>query len=234
MALDPVRSARPSRSSGISKNCNARARVKALRILKQDHLLIKGYLRDFERLYCTEDLEACDSLVKLVCAELRLHARLEDEVFYPAMLAQGDPAGIVDKADVEHELVEHLITQLLKMRPGNPRYVATFRVLAQCARWHMREEETVMFRKLARASMDWTPLLEEMLEMQQELRRPVVQRPQPRPIASRGEPAPAAARAGKSRLAEPGDERGEELETELGVAPFEVRRELSVAGPRAL
>ena len=76
---------------------------------------------------------------------------------------------LVDEAEVEHDSARVLIQQLRRLRPGDDKYAATFHVLAEYVRHHMKEEESRLFRKLTRSAMDWPQLLDDMLVRRREL-----------------------------------------------------------------
>ena len=52
---------------------------------------------------------ARQNIVNKVCAELTLHAQLEEEIFYPAVREAIDSEDLMDKAMVEHPAAKHLV-----------------------------------------------------------------------------------------------------------------------------
>ena len=62
-----------------------------------------------------QDAAACRRLIAAVCEELKIHAVLEDEVFYPAVRAAIGDAELMTEAAVEHETAHMLIDQLEHM-----------------------------------------------------------------------------------------------------------------------
>jgi hemerythrin-like domain-containing protein len=145
------------------------ARHEVLDMLKEDHRLAQTAFREFEKRWAAEDVEYCARIVAQTCVQLELHARLEEEVFYPAVREVLPATELVDEAEVEHDSTRGLIRQLQRMQPGDDKYAATFHVLAEYVRHHVKEEESRLFRKLTRSTMDWPQLLEDMLVRREQL-----------------------------------------------------------------
>jgi hemerythrin-like domain-containing protein len=128
--------------------------VNALQVLMDDHDYVKQCYRAFEKLDPEEDGDEVQALVKQVCAALKLHIRLEEEIFYPAARKALKDEDLLEEAEVEHDSAKTLIRQLERMKPGNPKYAATFTVLCEYVAHHVKEEEEEMFPKLRRARID--------------------------------------------------------------------------------
>jgi hypothetical protein len=152
---------------------NASARERALELLKEDHRHVKKHFREFERLDPLRDPKLCLELAQRVCTELEIHARLEEELFYPAAregLAERDGEDLIDEAEVEHNSLKILIAELRSLTPEDPKFKANFTVLGEYTRHHVKEEEGELFEKLGRSKIDWEALCDDMLERQQELK----------------------------------------------------------------
>jgi hemerythrin-like domain-containing protein len=133
----------------------AKARaLSALELLMEDHDYVKKSYRQFQKLDPEEDLEEVRALVKQVCAALKVHVRIEEEILYPAARRALKEADILDEAQVEHDSAKILIRQLERMKPSNPKYAATFTVLCEYLEHHVKEEEDEMFPKLRRARLN--------------------------------------------------------------------------------
>ncbi|WP_294635745.1 hemerythrin domain-containing protein [uncultured Aquabacterium sp.] len=157
-----------TRSRSASRT-GTQARHEVLDMLKEDHRLANTAFREFEKRWAAEDVEYCARIVEQTCMQLELHTRLEEEVFYPAVRELLPELALVDEAEVEHDSARVLIQQLRRMRPGDDKYAATFHVLAEYVRHHMKEEESRLFRKLTRSAMDWPQLLDDMLTRRRQL-----------------------------------------------------------------
>ena len=74
-----------------------------------------------------------------------------------------------NEADVEHMTFKMLIEQLKAMGPEDEKYGATFTVLGEYIKHHIKEEEDEMFKELARVDLDWETLRSDMEQSREEL-----------------------------------------------------------------
>jgi len=149
----------------------AKSKVKAggaLEMLKEDHDKVKKAFKEFEKLD-REDGEAVQQLVQTVCEELKVHTTLEEEIFYPALREAIEDEDIMNEAQVEHETAKMLIEQLENMGPDDPNYHATFTVLGEYVKHHVKEEEDEMFPQARKTDLDFEDLGTRMRERKQEL-----------------------------------------------------------------
>ncbi len=143
----------------------------AIALLRKDHENVLEMFERFEKL--AEDGDADDGekadLVARVCNELKVHTRLEEELFYPAVRQAIDEELLMDEALVEHDNAKRAIEQLEGMQPGDERYDAMVCVLAEEIRHHVKEEHGEIFPKAKKAKMDLAALGEEMTARKQAL-----------------------------------------------------------------
>lgn len=149
-----------------------RTALDAIDLLKQDHERVERAFRDFEK-KDRQDVEGCRRLIQDVCGELRLHGTLEEEVFYPAVREATGDEDLLSEAAVEHETALMLIEQLDNMGPDDPNYFATFTVLGEYVRHHVREEQEEMFPAARRARLDLMALGERLRARKAALREEV-------------------------------------------------------------
>jgi hemerythrin-like domain-containing protein len=123
--------------------------VNAIELLKQDHDYVKKAFRRFERMD-HEDHEAVQGLVSAVCAALKVHAAVEEKLFYPTLRRKLDDGEVIDEAEVEHDSAKVLIRRLGRMKPDDPKYIATFTVLGEYVKHHVKEEESEIFPRAKR------------------------------------------------------------------------------------
>ena len=57
---------------------------------------------------------------------------------------------LLDEAEVEHASAKELIAQLESMTAEDPKFAATFKVLGEYVKHHIKEEEGEMFEQLER------------------------------------------------------------------------------------
>jgi hypothetical protein len=140
----------------------------ALEMLKEDHDKVKKAFKEFEKLD-RDDAETMQQLVQTVCEELKVHAALEEEIFYPAVREAIDDEDIMNEAQIEHETAKMLIEQLENMGPDDPNYHATFTVLGEYVKHHVKEEEDEMFAEARKTDLDFEELGARMRERKTEL-----------------------------------------------------------------
>lgn len=143
----------------------------ALRLLADDHKKVKKMFDEFEKLRGKEGFEEQKQLlVETACAELTIHAQLEEEMFYPAARDALEETDLLDEAEVEHAVARQLITELAAMQPEDDLYDARFTVLGEYVRHHIEEEEKELFPKIKKSGIDLVELAAEMQERKLELR----------------------------------------------------------------
>ena len=124
--------------------------VSAIALLTEDHDYVKKAFRAFEKM----DEEDQPALVKQVLQALKVHTRIEEEVFYPAVRKAIKDEDLMNEAEIEHDSAKALIRQLERMKPSDPKFAATFTVLGEYVNHHVKEEESEMFPKVRRARLD--------------------------------------------------------------------------------
>jgi hemerythrin-like domain-containing protein len=136
--------------------------LNALALLKEDHDYVKKAFRHFQKMD-HDDHPAVEALVSQVCTALKIHARVEEELFYPAVRKKIDDQDLMDEAEVEHDSAKILIRRLEKMKPGDPKYAATFTVLGEYVQHHVKEEESEMFPKAKRRKVNLNALGDKLM-----------------------------------------------------------------------
>ena len=140
----------------------------ALEMLKEDHAKVQKAFKEFEKMD-REDTETMKQLVQTVCEDLKVHTTLEEEIFYPAVREAIEDEDIMNEAAVEHETAKMLIDQLENMGPDDPNFHATFTVLGEYVKHHIKEEESEMFPQAKKADLDFEDLAQRMTERKREL-----------------------------------------------------------------
>jgi hemerythrin superfamily protein len=84
------------------------------------------------------------AIAKTICLALEIHARLEEEIFYPAMreVCGADP--VLDKSVPEHDRMRALIAELRGLEPTDLRHADAFAQLMREVLHHVADEETVL------------------------------------------------------------------------------------------
>jgi hemerythrin superfamily protein len=140
----------------------------AIDMLKEDHRKVEKAFKEFEKID-RQDTETCRQLIATVCSDLKVHTALEEEIFYPAVREAIEDEDIMNEAAVEHETAKMLIEQLENMNAEDPNYYATFTVLGEYVRHHIKEEQGEMFPQAKQAGIDLEGLAERMRARKEEL-----------------------------------------------------------------
>ena len=143
--------------------------VDAIAMLTEDHKKVQKLFKEFEKRSDEDDEEGKQALVGMICAELTIHATIEEEIFYPAARRAIEEEDLLDEAEVEHATAKELIAQLEGMQAGDELYDAKVTVLGEYVDHHVKEEQNEMFPKVKKAKLDLQALGEQMLERKQEL-----------------------------------------------------------------
>ena len=141
----------------------------ALDLLKADHAEAKKLFRQFERFKKDEDSEGMQQCAQAVCKALGIHAQIEEEIFYPALRAAPDADDALDEADVEHSHIKELVRQVEASHPGDELFEARVKVLAEYVNHHAEEEESTIFSKARKASVDLVALGARLAARKEEL-----------------------------------------------------------------
>jgi hemerythrin superfamily protein len=126
----------------------------AIDLLKNDHDSIKEL---FDRFKKAKDRRSKAKIARQALNELKIHAELEEEIFYLAVRQQVGK-DVMNEADEEHHVAKLLIAELEKMDGHGDHFEAKFNVLAENVRHHIKEEESEMLPKAQGADIDLVKL----------------------------------------------------------------------------
>jgi hemerythrin superfamily protein len=136
----------------------------AIAMLTADHKTVKTLFSKFDKLKEEGSDEDKSAIVEQICNELKIHAEIEEEIFYPAVREAIDDSDLMDEAIVEHAGAKELIAQLEEASPEDDLYDAKVTVLGEQINHHVKEEEGDMFPKARKAKVDTEALGERMLK----------------------------------------------------------------------
>ena len=119
-------------------------------LLKADHEKVAGILDTLEE--TTERaIKGRDELFFRLKSELDLHAKIEEEIFYPALKEEEKTRDITLEAYEEHRVVKQLLAELEAEPKDTEEWTAKFTVLKENIEHHVEEEEGEMFEKARQA-----------------------------------------------------------------------------------
>ena len=133
----------------------------AIALLKADHRKVEDLFAKFES---ARDDERKHELARQICMELTIHAKIEEDVFYPACEGQVEE-NLLKEAYVEHDGAKVLIAEIEAGGPDDEFYDAKVKVLSEQIEHHVKEEEQRVegiFAQAKAAGLDMQALGEQM------------------------------------------------------------------------
>jgi len=123
----------------------------AIALLRADHRKVSELYTQYE---ATRSAAKKKALVATICLELSVHARVEEEIFYPAVKAALKDKELVPEAQVEHASLKELIAQVKDKEPDGEMFDAKIKVMSEYTKHHVKEEQNEMFPKVKKTRLD--------------------------------------------------------------------------------
>jgi hemerythrin superfamily protein len=160
-------SARPATAT--SERSRRGPSTNALTLLRKDHKLVSELFDQFDRKSSRGTEQQKKEIARKVCAELTVHARIEEEIFYPALReAFPEHEDALDEAEVEHQAAKDLIAQI-EGNENDELFDAKVCVLGEYVKHHVREEHA-LFAKIGKSrKIDFEDLGEQLQARKMEL-----------------------------------------------------------------
>ncbi|HEX8847216.1 MAG TPA: hemerythrin domain-containing protein [Pyrinomonadaceae bacterium] len=116
----------------------------AFELLKKDHEKVSGIFEKLEP--TTERAEKTrEELFTELKKELDLHAKIEEEIFYPAIREARKTHEITLEGYEEHHVIKTLLAELEELPTTDETWGAKLKVLKENVEHHVEEEEGEMF-----------------------------------------------------------------------------------------
>ena len=141
----------------------------AIKLLSADHREVEELFEKFEK--ASRD-GTKEKIAKQICTELKIHAQIEEEIFYPALRGKISDDDL-DEAIVEHDGAKVLINDIEAGSPDDDFYDAKVKVLQEEIEHHVKEEEKQrdnIFTQARKTDVDLVALGEQMAARKQELK----------------------------------------------------------------
>ena len=140
----------------------------AIALLKADHRQVEGWFAQFKK---AKKIERKGTLATKICGALKVHMRIEEEIFYPAFLVATQDMDLHHEAEVEHAGAKRLIGEIEAMRPDDEYYDAKVKVLSEMIKHHVKEEEQPggMFAEARKSDMDLDDMGKRMAARKKEI-----------------------------------------------------------------
>ncbi len=140
----------------------------AINLLKADHDKVKDLFDMFEK---AESMAEKKRLATEAIHELRMHATIEEELFYPAFRGREEvDQALLNEADEEHHVAKLIIAELITMT-SEDHFEAKFTVLAENIKHHVKEEEHELFPQARKTNVDFMKLGEQIQARKMELKK---------------------------------------------------------------
>jgi hypothetical protein len=125
----------------------------AIALLKADHKQVNEWFAQFRK---ARSADRKAKLAARICAALKIHTRIEEEIFYPAFLVATRDRDKHHEAEVEHAGAKKLIAEIEALQPHDDYYDAKVNVLSEMIKHHVKEEEKPggMFSEARKSDMD--------------------------------------------------------------------------------
>ena len=141
----------------------------ATHILEADHRKVEDLFSKFENA-SGRDKKA--EIAGKICDELKIHAMIEEEIFYPALEGKIEE-DVLAEAYVEHDGAKVLVNDIMAGGPDDQYYEAKVTVLQEEIEHHVKEEEAPsegMFSQARDTDVDLVALRDRMLARKEELK----------------------------------------------------------------
>lgn len=139
----------------------------AIALLKADHREVEALFEKFEGARSSSKREIAEK----ICNSLKIHATIEEEIFYPAL--QGEiESDTINEAYVEHDGAKVLINDIMASSEVDELFEAKVKVLSEEIKHHVREEEMRaegMFAQAREAGVDLVALRDALMARKQAL-----------------------------------------------------------------
>ena len=156
------------------KSGAARAQPLAIELLMSDHRKVEDLFEQYDQEKESDDGTRREIALK-ICAELTVHAQVEEELFYPWLREnlEDDEMEMVEEAQIEHNTAKDLIAQIEAATDIDEVYNAKVKVLGEYIKHHVQEEKNEIFPEVRDEQEELDELGQEMAarkgELQEEL-----------------------------------------------------------------
>jgi hemerythrin superfamily protein len=119
-------------------NPNLEQAVNAIAVLTADHRQVQQWFEEFQS---ADSLGREEDLAIQICNAIRVHAEVDEEIFYPAFLAATHEDYKHHEAMQEHQAMRDLIDEIERAGPSEDMFFAKVHVLCDMFTHHVLAEE---------------------------------------------------------------------------------------------
>ena len=120
--------------------------IDAITLLKTDHKKVRLLLETLDK---TDAPARRTKLLSQIETEIKVHATIEEEIFYPAFKRKAEESEEMEmffEAKEEHGLVDIMLPKVKSSNPSSDEFAARAKVLKDLVVHHAKEEEKEMFK----------------------------------------------------------------------------------------
>lgn len=142
----------------------------AIDLLMNDHRQVESLFKQFEG--AEDDKREKRRIAREICAELGMHAKIEEQILYPEAARKIEEAkDKIDEGIVEHAGIKRLIKEIPRMSAGDDLFDAKVKVLKEYVQHHVKEEESETFPLLRRSELDLSDIGDKLAQRKERLQR---------------------------------------------------------------
>jgi hemerythrin superfamily protein len=130
--------AKPGLALALPSTAKEEQTMDALELLKQDHAKVKELL---EKAESAEQGKERTAIFEKIKTELETHARIEENVFYPAVQKNEELKDMVLESIEEHKQVKTLLREMDNLSKDSEKFQPKLKVLKENVEHHAEEEE---------------------------------------------------------------------------------------------
>jgi iron-sulfur cluster repair protein YtfE (RIC family) len=138
----------------------------ALGLLIEDHERAQGLFDE----YADADASRKRALAHQLCQELKIHAQIEEEIFYPEARNAIDDEDIVDEGLEEHAEAKQMIAEIEAAGNDAASVDELVARLREAVEHHVEEEEGELFPQVRAAGVDLMSVGERLAERKRQLK----------------------------------------------------------------
>lgn len=119
--------------------------MNAIELLKEDHDKVDKL---FQKVKATQEESEKAKLFEKIKAELEVHTHIEETVFYPYLMENGDEElqDITKEGIEEHHQAKMFLREISNLSEGSEKLDPKLKVLMEDIEHHVQEEEGEMFK----------------------------------------------------------------------------------------
>jgi hemerythrin superfamily protein len=142
-------------------------------LLDDDHKRVLQLFNEYENVKA--DITPADRhlLARMICRELKMHARLEEEIYYPRVRAKSDAEDVIDKATAEHAQAKKLIRAIENASTQGASFDRKVKALEYEVRAHISAERGQLFDIAEIAGCNTAEMARELAARKRELEREI-------------------------------------------------------------